>query len=654
MHVRLGIKDNIQEEIGTMVIHSPVLPQRACVRAIVLALACASPLASHAFQFSNEAGDINGSFDTTISLGAAFRTQSRDPALVAITNGGTSRDINSDDGNLNFDRGDAYSAAAKVTHDLELKYKNYGAFFRGTYFHDFILNSKDTSTTSGYTTNGKDRVDNNITLLDAFAYGNFHTFGQRNLNVRLGQQVVSWGESTFLLNGINIINPVDVSKLRIPGAELKEGLLPTPILWASQDLSDGISLEGFYAFKRGKTKLDPRGTYFSTTDALSDGGERIFVGAGRRVDQHGASLAFGLTGAPVWAPRTADRDADNGGEYGVALRALLPALDNTELGMFFINYHSRTPLLSAVRGAASVTTAALLAGSDAGCATSTLVNFDVLIGVNPLGQGLCTGARAATYFGEYPENIRLYGLSFSTSGPAGIALQGEYSYRPNQPLQLATTEVILAAGGLANNITGGNVPAASVPIGTEISGYRRVKMQQLQMTATKIFGPNLGAESITAIGEVGYTRLTLPAGLLFAGPGVVLPAAGSSTVTTAGSTQPNEGYATTNSWGYRLAANLSYPSAFAGVSVTPRVAFSHDVDGVSPTFNEGVKAATFGVGFVYRQNWQADLSYTTFWGGRTYAGTDPQATGTQVRTYATSANPLKDRDFVSLSISYSF
>lgn len=634
-----------------MSVRSPSFSQRA----LALVLTCASPLTVQAFQFSNAAGDINGSFDTTISLGAAFRAQGRDPALVAITNGGTSRDINSDDGNLLYDSGDAYSAAAKVTHDLELKYKNYGAFIRGTYFQDFLLSNKDTSAASGFGETAKDRVDNNITLLDAFIYGSFHSFGERNLNVRLGQQVVSWGESTFLLNGINIINPVDVSKLRIPGSELKEALLPTPMLWASQDLSDDISLEGFYSFKSDKTKLDPRGTYFSTTDALSDGGERIFVGAGRRVDQHGAALPFGLSGAPVWAPRTVDRDADNGGEYGVALHALFPDMNDTELGLFFINYHSRTPLLSAVRGAASVSSAALLAGSDAGCATSTLVNFDVLIGVNPLGQGLCTGARAATYFAEYPEDIRLYGLSFSTSGPAGIALQGEYSYRQNQPLQLATTEVILAAGGLANNITGGNVPAASVPIGTEITGFRRVKMQQVQVTATKIFGPSFGSESLTAIGEVGYTRLSLPAGLLFVGPGVVLPATGSSTATTAGSTQPNnEGYATTNSWGYRLAANLSYPSAFAGVSVTPRVAFAHDVDGVSPTFNEGTKAATLGVGFVYQQKWQADLSYTTFWGGRTYSGTDPLPTGTQPRTYATSANPLKDRDFVSLSISYSF
>ena len=636
-----------------MASHSPSFSRCFKLRAWTLII-CASPLAAHAFQFNNEVGDITGSFDTTISLGTAFRAQSRDPALVAIANGGTSRDINSDDGNLNFERGSPYSTAAKVTHDLDLKYHNFGAFVRGTYFYDFTLNNKSPSTASGFTPNGKDRVDSNITLLDAFVYGNFKSFGERNLKLRLGQQVVSWGESTFLPNGINIINPVDVSKLRTPGAELKEALLPTPILWAAHDLTDGVSLEGFYAFKRSKTKLDPRGTFFSSTDALSDGADRLYVGSGRRFDQHGPEIAFSAAisgrNAPVWAPRTADRDADNGGEFGLALRSLLPALNNTELGLFFINYHSRTPILTAVRGAATVVSAPTL-----GCGTGNLINFNLLAGINPLAQSLCTGPQA-TYFAEYPENIRLYGLSFSTSGPAGIALQGEYSYRPNQPLQLATTEVILAAGGLANNITGGNIPSASVVPGTEISGYRRVTMQQLQVTATKLFGPTLGAESLSIVGEVGYTRLGLPSGLLFAGPGVALPAPGSSTLTSAGSTQPNgEGYATTNSWGYRLAGSLSYPSAFAGVSVTPRVAFSHDVHGVSPTFNQGVKAATLGLGLVYRQNWQVDMAYTTFWGGRTYSGTDPGSIPTgQASTFATNANPLKDRDFYSVSLSYSF
>ena len=116
-----------------------------------------------------------------------------------------------------------------------------------------------------------------------------------------------------------------------------------------------------------------------------------------------------------------------------------------------------------------------------------------------------------------------------------------------------------------------------------------------------------------------------------------------------GSAQPG-GWATENSWGYRIAARLEYPNAMMGVNVSPRVAFAHDVQGVGPNFNKGVKAATVGVGFNYLQNWQADLSYTAFYGGRTFCGTDVAALSAaaiaagQSLSFCSSANSLKDRD----------
>ena len=156
----------------------------------------------------------------------------------------------------------------------------------------------------------------------------------------------------------------------------------------------------------------------------------------------------------------------------------------------------------------------------------------------PVGIPAGGGARAATYFAEFPEDIRLYGVSFNTAGPAGIAIQGEYSYRPKQPLQLSSIELLLATLGAANNITGGAAAAAAVPIGTEITGWREVKMHQAQVTPTKSFGPPLGSGQFVVVGEAGYTYLDLPSGLLFNGPAVFLPAEGSNTGTSFGSTQP--------------------------------------------------------------------------------------------------------------------
>lgn len=593
-----------------------------------------APPAAQAFEFKS--GEVTGSFDTTISLGAQWRMQSRDPALVSIANGGTSRDPNADDGNLRYDRGDVVSTLLKATHDLDLKYRNFGAFVRASYFYDFAVHDKGNLFPAT-----RNELGDGGEILDAYLRGNFD-IGGRNLNLRLGKQVVSWGESTFIQNGINVLNPINVSRLRAPGSELKEGLIPTMMAYASQEITNNVSVEVALPTEWKKTKIDPAGSFFSTNDFVADDATRAFTGFGRRNDLNGTAFPFNLSGAaPAWAPRSADREASDGGQYGIALRYFLPELNNTELGFYHANYHSRTPFVSGYRGGLTIVPPTIV---------PTCSVFNVPLGI----PGGC-GAPAGTYFVEYPEDIKLFGVSINTALPGGVALQGEYSYRKNQPLQLPSAELLLAAVGLGNQLTS-TVPAAAfaVPIGTEISGYRRVKMHQVQFTGTKAFGPTFGAEQLAVVGEVGYTYLDLPSNLKFAAPGCHLPQVGSSTATSSGSTS-TDCFVTKNSWGYRLVGRLDYPNALLGATVSPRVAFSHDVDGRGPTFNEGAKALTLGVGFNYRQNWQADIAYTAFFGGRAISGTDPGAVPAgQSASYSSSTNPLKDRDFLAVSISYSF
>jgi hypothetical protein len=100
-----------------------------------------------------------------------------------------------------------------------------------------------------------------------------------------------------------------------------------------------------------------------------------------------------------------------------------------------------------------------------------------------------------------------------------------------------------------------------------------------------------------------------------------------------------------------------------GANLAPRIAFNHDVKGVSQTFNEGVKSLSIGANIDYQRKFSVDLSWTSYFGGRTYCGTDvvaptqtslaPQV-AVQGASYCSSANPIKDRDFVSLVVSYSF
>jgi hypothetical protein len=646
---------------------------RPLLKPLVAALALAGAGPAIAFQFDTDYG-VRGSLDTTVSYGISVRASDRDKALIGIVNGGTMRSVNEDDGNMLWEKNKPFANVAKATSDLELKWRNFGFFGRGTAYYDWTVTRKEGLGDTAYDRLGKDFVG-----LDGFFYATFEP-GGKNLNVRVGRQVISWGESTFIPNGINVINPVDLSKLRIPGSELKEAFLPTAGIWANQQLGGGLSVEGFYLTNHDKIRLDPKGTYFSNNDFASDDSTRVVIGFGRRNDETKppsnpvpplpppanqlSNIASALYGpydpaASVYAPRSPDKAADDNGQWGLALRLLTPELNNTEWGLYFMNYHSRVPYFSGIKGrATSVLTGGPLVPSFCG---------------NAALASLChTGT--ATYYAEYPEDIKLYGLSFNTAGPAGVALQGEVSYRNNQPVQYATPELLLAALGVGNLITGytqipgqatGVTTAALVPDGTYIQGYARTKMTQAQMTGTKSIPAVLNAEQLVLVGEVGVTWFNdLPEGKKFNGPAVLLPATQigangiGTTPASLGSVQQT-GFLTTTSWGYRLAGRLEYANALLGGNIAPRLAWAHDVKGVGPSFNEGVKSLSIGASWDYQRQWLVDVQYTGYFGGRVYCGTDVPPAGQAVppgqpADYCSAANPLKDRDFYSISVSYSF
>src|SRR5690348_12314655 len=188
--------------------------------ALAVAVAVLGTTPAHALQFSFDNG-LEMNLDTTVSYGVSVRASKRDPSLIGIANGGTSRSTNEDNGDLNFDKGKLFANLVKATSDLELKYRNFGFFGRGIAYYDFDLHDSDKLGPTG-----RDRLGQGVQGLDGFVSAAFEP-GGRNLRIRAGRQVISWGESTFIPNGINVINPVDLSKLRSPGSELKEAFLPT-------------------------------------------------------------------------------------------------------------------------------------------------------------------------------------------------------------------------------------------------------------------------------------------------------------------------------------------------------------------------------------------------------------------------------------------
>ena len=572
----------------------------------------------------------------------------RDARLVTPGNSpgfGTASTNTADDGDLNFDDGDIYSLILKGVHDFELRKGDFGVFLRAKYWYDQELESGTRphgNSANAYTPNTELAMDgfdsfaqgSGIELLDAFVYNTFY-LGENEvpLDVRIGRQVVSWGESTFIQNSINSINPVDVSAFRRPGAEIKEGLLPVPLVYVSSSLTDALSIEAFYQLAWENTVIEGCGTYFSTADVAAAGCNVVTL-TGLLDDQ--TNMAAGL-----FITRQPDLEPDDDGQYGIALRYFAEQLAGTEFGLYYMNYHSRTPLLGGVPSA----------NESLGGPPGT-----PFIPGNPLGGN-------PQYFAEFPEDIELFGFSFAAN-IKGFAISGEVSHRPDFPMQINTVELLQGAVGEAPWSTMLPRILAAGP-GTSASGFDRLPLTQVQVTLLRFFDQVLGADRLTVIGEVGadfvgdlpeqsvqrygrsptfgmgyFEPIPLPSPPLPPGEFITCEAgnalAGVAPPNTNASNCSTDGYVTDSSWGYRLRAALTYNDAFAGINLTPSLAWSHDVDGYAPApnFQEGNKALTVSLAAEYLNRYTGSLAYTSF------SGDD--------------YSMVSDRDFLSLSVSVSF
>lgn len=607
-----------------------------------LALAIAASISAPASAFQFYVGDLEASLDTTLSAGASWRLEERNNNLVGVGNGGTGGSINSDDGNLNFENDKTYSKIVKGSTDFLITYEDYGMFARAKYWYDFEL--KDENRASDYinpvrelSANGKANASG-AEILDAYVWADYW-IGESPLNLRLGKQVVSWGESTFIFNGINVINPVDIGAIRAPGAELKDALLPVNMIYGSLGLTDDITLEAYVQLEFEKTRIDDCGTFFSTVDYVADGCGPVYAlgHVSETVNKEGLGSTGGL---PSQLPRLADKEADDTDQFGVALRWYAAELNETEFGFYFLQYHNRFPLVSG----------RIAEDSDGNGLISTAESLDPITG--------------AAYRVEYAEKIQMLGASFNTSGPFGISLGGEYSLKHNFPVQLNSPDLVAAATVkvadgtdtpispiIHDRVDGGadglQSSDAAALFGTDQEGYDLYDVSQIQMTAIKFVDQILGASRLAFVGEIGATFVhdlpdeseirygrfdQLNFGLTDLGLDVC-----QETNLVGGC--DTDGFVTSFSWGYRMRTSLTYNDVFAGVNLTPQLSWSHDVKGHAPgpgaNFVEGRKSVGLSLRADYLNQYSATLGMTSYFGGG-------------------KLNALSDRDNASLSVAYSF
>ncbi len=641
-------------------------------------------------EFSFADNEITGSLDTTISYGQLWRVQGQDK---------TNDDINTNDGNRNFDTG-LVSEVFKITSDLEASYQNYGVFIRGTAFYDTQIMDKrndyydanspaqpsqSAPRDNSFTRETRHKAGRDAQILDAYVYGNWDV-GNMPVSGRLGKQVFNWGEGLFYRNGVNTTNPVEAAKFRLPGSEVKEVLVPVEALSFNVGLTDNLSMEAFYQWNWKETAIDRVGTYFSETDLFADGGNTAYSTQTALIPLGG--LYSGLSAAGIGGlqgGRTVDGsgnikvasvgpdiNAKNDGQFGVAFRYIAEELNSTEFGFYFVNYHAKEPTIYADLGAyqgldlgaiaaqaqgalspqvqravaaqAGVSVAALqtvLANPALNPALATAYSNALTSAVTNATGGLATidVANQVNARREYAEDIRMYGFSFNTTvGNASVF--GELSYRPNLPIGIAATNDLL--GDLltqAPQLAGGgrvNIGGQQVQLGDQIHNYTRVEAFNTSLGTIYNFGPSLGFDSLFGIAELASEHLR--------GDSLQYDSRnGTRYYSGRGNGSYISGYdrddqVNKNAYGYTLVLSGTWNDVYAGVNLSPFAVFKHDFEGNSHqtgNFIEGRKAYTVGMRASYLNSLEAELQYTEFYG-------------------AGQNNGARDRDNIGLNVKYSF
>ncbi len=289
-----------------------------------------------AFTFETES--VSGSFDSTISMGMGIRAQSPDCGLVVrgATGSGAPSGCTTiagvgDQGNINYAKGDAFTTYLKGTHELLVKLPDDWKFMgRVSWLKDFSASNTTgyvsaATGPNGYTTSLSDEARDDLKfkarVLDLWVSKEF-SIGEQRARVRVGNQVISWGESLFLPGGINQTNAMDIMRLSQPGTQLKEVFLPAPIVSFATGLGNGVNVEAYVQAKWNDNYFPPTGSYWSQLNGLGKG-----------------DAAYGI-------PK---RNAKNSGQYGAAVR-WQPADTQLNLGFYAMAYHDKAPQLSLTNG----------------------------------------------------------------------------------------------------------------------------------------------------------------------------------------------------------------------------------------------------------------------------------------------------------------
>jgi hypothetical protein len=399
---------------------------------------------------------------------------------------------NFDDGDRNFKSGSLINNRLSALAELNYTRDNYGAQVRSDVFADSVyLGSNDNDSpgtvnkvgpNTEFTSDAHRFDGRRIRLLDAYGYGSWMLPEDMNLNVRIGRQVVAWGESLFFPNIAGVLSPADATRVNIPGADVKSILLPVNQVSLQLAVSDRLTVLGDYKLEYKPTEIDPVGEFFSIADVVGPGAQFAYG-----LHNPLPALLPGLfPGAP---PDISDvryigeQRPSTFGQYGIGLKYAVTR--TTTVGVYRIRYHDTNPspyqnydCHVPVTGPNATGQALDLCAAYNMAANNPLVaNIFKLISPYPSDLSWVP----ATYNIRYFSGIDMSALSFSTTA-FGLSWAGDLSYRQHTPVLVNYLSPFL-----------GNVP---VPMPSDVT--------QANLNAIYATGSGPLWDSINVAAELGY------------------------------------------------------------------------------------------------------------------------------------------------------
>ncbi|WP_257294402.1 DUF1302 domain-containing protein [Endozoicomonas sp. YOMI1] len=603
---------------------------------------------AQAFEFEAMDGEVQGTINTTITLGAKYDLKGYETPDGA--------EQNENDGDRSFDKGFVIKAL-KLTSELDLKKDNYGFFGRATAYYDHVLmngsnkwesnNAADVAkgfddeagTFNGWSDAVKDNQGRGAKLQSAYLYGDWTFDGGQKLSVKLGDQTHNWGESIFYAGGMRDLNAYDVALSTLPGSDgdlnIAQGML-----MADLQFNDEMKLSAFAQYDWEGSIMSGRGTYGSGADLFVPGSDFAYYELSRfglntigtagydsllaaALGENGANIAtFGDYGKVANVGGVVD--ASDSGQWGMKFTFTPESLPNTEFAIYYANYHSSIPFFEA-----KVTQASALGGLNISGITSavgespnaTVETFLDAINADPTNtnrQAVQKGL-AAMYMLQngvdarviYPEDIKLWGASFNTKVWGYTQIAGEITYRENAPIWIDHPDDILGSGvlgirdfALGNDVNISQATGKTVKADQWYQNIERTPMWDASLSVIQPFGAVLGTDLMYVVAEAAFEQV---AGLNDEYYGRILGKGAESGIN-------EEERLDRNSWGYNVMVGANWNDvAIQGLNLESTFRFTHDVNGNSHKtgrFEEGEKRINMGLTAKYD-----DMMAKVTWGG---------------------------------------